>query len=304
MTVWGDLAELDYQTPNTRESLVSYFGNMIGYFIDCGIRGFRCDAAYQIPADVWHPLISFAHSKDQGVIFFAETLGCRLEETRALRSAGFDYLFNSAKWWDCKSAWLLEQYESFRHIAPSIAFPESHDTNRLVVDLLNEQGITDTAVVERAYRLHYLRTAMFSTGVMMPLGYEFGFSRNLHVVNMRPEDWESPRFDLSSWIAAVNHLKAVTPVLNVEGPQHLIHTSNASVIGLLRRLHNDYDSSWVMTYLNIDLLQSHDIELEREGLDIDMNAYRDVTPGGTGIILHIGDTMSLAPGEVRVFVNL
>ena len=43
----------------------------------------------------------------------------------ALDEAGCDYLFNSLKWWDFESPWLLEQYEKFRHIAPSIAFPES-----------------------------------------------------------------------------------------------------------------------------------------------------------------------------------
>ncbi len=301
VTVWGDLAELDYKTPTTRENLISYFGKIIGYFIDCGIRGFRCDAAYQIPANVWHQLICFARSKDEGVIFLAETLGCRLDETQSLRSTGFDYLFNSSKWWDCKSPWLLEQYESFRHIAPSISFPESHDTNRLVVDLF-ENGITDNVVIERAYRLHYLRAALFSTGVMMPLGYEFGFSRKLHVVTMRQKDWEFPRFDLSVWVTAVNHLKAVTRGLNVEGPQYLIHTRNAAVIGLLRRLHDD--SSWIITYMNTDLLQQHEISLQREDVDSDMKAYREVTPDSADIVLHENDILTLAPGEARVFVNL
>ena len=302
ITVWGDLAELDYQTFSTRESLISYFRNMISYFIDCGIRGFRCDAAYQIPADVWKQLIGFARSKNKDVIFLAETLGCRIEETQLLRSAGFDYIFNSAKWWDLKSAWLLDQYESFRHIAPSIAFPESHDTNRLVVDLL-EQGITHKTLIERAYRLHYLRTAMFSTGVMIPMGYEFGFSRKLHVITTRQKDWEFPRFDLSSWITAVNQLKSVTRVLNIEGPQYLVHTRNPAVIGLVRRLNNN-ESSWIMTYINSDLLQSHEIEIQREGIDTDMNAYREVTPERTSITLHTGDTLTLTPGEARVFVNL
>ncbi|KAF0139747.1 MAG: alpha amylase catalytic subunit, partial [Rhodospirillaceae bacterium] len=120
VTIWGDLAELDYGKPTTQAALVSYFGNVISHFIDCGIRGFRCDAAYQIPAEVWGKLIRFARSKRENTIFLAETLGCRLEQVQALRSAEFDYLFNSAKWWDFKTPWLLEQYESFRRIAPSV----------------------------------------------------------------------------------------------------------------------------------------------------------------------------------------
>lgn len=69
-----------------------------------------------------------SHAINPDVLFFAETLGCREDEIEALRAARFDYLFNSAKWWDFKSPWLLEQYNRFRDIAPSIAFPESHDT--------------------------------------------------------------------------------------------------------------------------------------------------------------------------------
>ncbi|VBB69868.1 Alpha-amylase [invertebrate metagenome] len=295
VTIWGDLAELDYQTPSTQAALVSYFGNLIGYFIDCGIQGFRCDAAYQVPAEAWYKLIRFARFKEKGTIFLAESLGCKLEQIQALRSSGFDYLFNSAKWWDCREPWLLEQYEAFRHIAPSIAFPESHDTDRLVTDL-SRQDIIDPSVVERAYRLHYLRAATFSTGVMMPLGYEFGFSHRLHVVTTRQEDWEYPRFDLSAWITAVNHLKAMTHVLNVEGPQYLVRTGSLTVVGLIRRIHGDH--SWVVTYMNTDLFQPHDIQI----INLD-NAAHEVTPDRIGMTLHVGDTLVLAPGEARMFVS-
>ena len=71
----------------------------------------------------------------------------------ALADAGFDYLFNSVKWWDFKRPWLLEQYEAFRHIAPSIGFPESHDTDRLVSELL-AAGIRGSEI-ERHYRHAY-----------------------------------------------------------------------------------------------------------------------------------------------------
>ena len=37
--------------------------------------------------------------------------------------AGFDYLFNSAKWWDFRAPWLLEQYDLYRQVAPTVAFP-------------------------------------------------------------------------------------------------------------------------------------------------------------------------------------
>src|SRR3546814_15138895 len=59
-------------------------------------------------------------------------------------------------------------------IAPSIAFPESHDTERLAVEL-RASGIVDDDRIARAYRQRYLFAALFSTGVLMPMGYEFGW---------------------------------------------------------------------------------------------------------------------------------
>ena len=137
----------------------------------------------------------------------------------ALRAAGFDFLFNSAKWWDFRAPWLLEQYDLYRQIAPTVAFPESHDTERLAIEL----GDPEPPELERHYRLRYLFAAAFSSGVMMPMGYEYGCRTPLDVVGSRPGDWAwetaEPRIDLTGFVGAVNRMKAATPALNVEGPQ-------------------------------------------------------------------------------------
>lgn len=132
------------------------------------MRGFRCDAAYQVPAEVWKSLIDAAHAVNPEVKFFAETLGCTVEQVRELCGAGFDFLFNSAQWWDFKADWLLDQYEEFRWIAPSIAFPESHDTDRLAAEV----GSQDAVRLAAQLKMHYLFAASFSTGVLMPVGFE------------------------------------------------------------------------------------------------------------------------------------
>jgi starch synthase (maltosyl-transferring) len=53
----------------------------------------------------------------------------------------------------------------------------------------------------------YLFAALFSAGVMIPMGFEFGFQKPLHVVSTRPADWESPSVDLTGFIRAVNGIK-------------------------------------------------------------------------------------------------
>ncbi|MGH9810772.1 MAG: alpha-amylase family glycosyl hydrolase, partial [Terriglobia bacterium] len=214
-TVWGDLGEIDYDNAAILPALADYWAGVVRHHIQRGFVGFRCDAAYKVPADVWRRIIADARRMDSNVRFFAETLGCRLEQIEKLADAGFDYLFNSVKWWDFEAPWALEQYEMFRHIAPSIAFPESHDTERLANELPADLPRPDD--IRKWLVLRYALAACFSTGVLMPVGYEYGFRRRLDVVRTRPADWEKPQFDLSREIAAINRMKAACPALNEEG---------------------------------------------------------------------------------------
>jgi starch synthase (maltosyl-transferring) len=226
LTVWGDLAEIDYDSSAVRTEILEYWKQLVRHYAVLGFHGFRCDAAYKVPAEVWAPLIAEARQAAPGLRFFAETLGCRLDQVEALAGAGFDYLFNSVKWWDLRAPWALEQYELFRRIAPSVGFPESHDTERLAVELPPDViGVGDA---RKFYLLRYALAACFASGVLMPIGYEFGFRRGLDVVHTRPSDWEEPQFDLSGEIAAINGIKAGSPALNEEGPQYY-HADDAAI---------------------------------------------------------------------------
>ena len=184
-TVWGDLAEIDYHNLDVRAAQIAYWVKLVRHHLDLGFNGFRCDAAYQVPAEVWQGIIGAAKAKAPGCRFFAETLGCTPEQVLGLKDAGFDFLFNSAKWWDFRSPWLLEQYDLYRQVAPTVAFPESHDTERLAMAL----GDPEPDELERRYRFHYLFAATFSSGVMMPMGFEFGCRKPMDVVGSRPGDW-------------------------------------------------------------------------------------------------------------------
>ncbi|MGE0258478.1 MAG: maltotransferase domain-containing protein [Alphaproteobacteria bacterium] len=243
-TVWGDLAELDYRPPQ-RDEIAAYFEDLVRHYVDLGFRGFRCDAAYKVPTEVWRRLVDAAKERDPDVLFCAENLGASEEEVLALDGAGFDYLFNSLKWWDFEGSWLLDQYEKFRHIAPSIAFPESHDTERLVTELLAAGFPEDQ--IEARYRQAYALSAAFSTGVMMPMGFEYGWSRRISVVsNGEQEERERSRFDLQPFIAAVNRMKASIPALNEEGPQRRLSPPDDPLLLLLRQTENGGDRALIL----------------------------------------------------------
>jgi starch synthase (maltosyl-transferring) len=293
ITVWGDLAELDYENLPDRTGLLSYWQDLVRHYLRVGFHGFRCDAAYKIPGDFWAEIIAAARAVNPQVQFFAETLGAPLEQIEQLHGAGFDYFFNSAKWWDFQASWLLEQYEQFRRIAPSIAFPESHDTERLAAE---------TGGDERRSRLWYLFTAFFSAGVMMPIGYQFGFQRKLDVVKTRPEDWEEPSFDLRPFIAAVNTMKANTPLLNAEGPQERFTRPGATLVGLLRRAEGS--SECAVALLNTATQPDRTLAIGRlsEVMAVPVEGIREITPGKATDSLRPPGKIHLEPLEMRVFL--
>lgn len=244
VTVWGDLAEVDNEHAADRDGLWRYWADLVRDSLGLGFAGFRCDAAYKVPARLWRFLIEQAAGAHPGTRFFAETLGAPLHQVAALKEAGFDYFFNSSKWWDFHQPWALEQHEAFRTVAPSIAFPESHDTTRLAADTGGDEAVQ---------RQRYAFAAAFSAGVMMTLGYEYGFRRQVNVVETTPDDWEAPAFDLSGFVARVNRAKLRHPLLQGEGVLRAPWGLAGDVLLLERRAAEDGgERGWILVNTRAD----------------------------------------------------
>ena len=293
VTIWGDLAELEYWPPPDPEGLLHYWDQVLSYYLRLGVQGFRADAAYKIPGDFWSRLIGEARKLEPGVQFFAETLGCRLEEYAQLSSSGFDFFYNSSKWWDFQADWCLEQYNRFRRLAPSISFPETHDTDRLAAEA---KGAVEVA------RQRYLFAAFFSTGLMMPLGYEYGFKKRLNVVRTRPENWEPLAYDLSSYIKGVNRMKKGCSVLLEEGPMVRVNPAGEPVVLLLKS--RDKGRGRILAVINATREeQSATIGNLSELLEKPKRAWQDLTPDLVPLKLPDLKEFPIAPARMRLFYN-
>ncbi|MBL8258464.1 MAG: alpha-amylase [Candidatus Competibacteraceae bacterium] len=235
--VWGDLVRFDHQHTSDPEGLYQYFYKILDYLLGLGFKGFRCDAAYQVPGPLWSRLMREIRQRHPGTIFAAETLGCTADQTKQTAQAGFDYVFNSSKWWDFHGAWLLEQYQLVREISPSISFPESHDTDRL----FQEVNGNEAAVKQR-----YLFAALFSAGAMIPIGFEYGFRRRLHVVETRPKDWESPNLDLVDFIARVNAVKRRYSIFQEECPTSVLPYQNPNILILWKASARSHEEALII----------------------------------------------------------
>lgn len=240
--VWRDLAQFDHRHTRDGEGLYRYCLQVVEHLAGLGFEGFRCDAAYQIPADFWRRLMRDARARRPHLCFVAETLGCSAEETKATARAGFDYVFNSSKWWNFRDGWLLEGYNLVRDTARSISFPESHDTARLSEELNgNVNGL----------KQRYLFSALFSSGVMIPAGFEFGLRKALHVVHTTPGDWHENGIDLRPFITQVNALKRRHAIFQEEGPTWLVPCSNPNILLLRKSSTSQRDEA--MLILNQDM---------------------------------------------------
>ncbi len=249
--IWGDLAEIDNENSPDKAGLYEYWWQLVKKMLDLGVRGFRCDAAYQVPTDLWRLIIGRAKDLHEDCTFFAESLGCPFEDNLALTQAGFDYTFNSGKWWDFRGDWFLDQLRDGAGKTRSICFPESHDTERLM-----EEYRGDVARVKQ----HYTFTALITSGVMIVSGFEYGFKKTCHVVKSKPEDWEGINEDLTEHIKNINKIKATHRVFQEDNYIEKMDVGTDNIMVLKK---STLDRSQSVTILLNLYGQTHNCSLDR-----------------------------------------
>ncbi|HVM49530.1 MAG TPA: alpha-amylase family glycosyl hydrolase [Candidatus Acidoferrum sp.] len=291
--VWADLAQLDYRSTRDPEGLYRYVLSVVEKLLGLGFDGFRCDAAYQVPRAFWERLIKEVKSRHPETCFAAETLGCSADQTLDTARAGFDYVFNSSKWWDLSESWLIEQYCLLRETTRSISFPESHDTPRLGEEMHgNVNGL----------KQRYLFAALFSAGVMMPIGFEYGFRKALNVVSTTPADWEQPAVDLGPYITKANAIKREHEVFNEESHFNLLPASNPNILLMWKASAKGKEEALLI--LNKDISQHQEFQCDNFRQYVQAGApLRDVSPEYPLDYIHEPFHYALRPGQGIVLVT-
>jgi starch synthase (maltosyl-transferring) len=223
--VWGDLSTIDNEA--NRNNLWDYWNCHVSYFQQLGVDGFRCDAAYQVTSCLWKFLIEKAMERDTEVIFLAETLGCNGDQLRSLHGCGFDYFFNSSKYWNFDKSWAIDQHSSSCY--PSVSFPESHDTVRLA------SCFPGTDYCQKG---RYAFAAIFSKAIMTLNGYEFGSTIKADVVRGSQSDI-TKKFDIINWIKMMNLVKEEYKVLSQEGHWQVISDYDSPYL-FLKKFSDDW----------------------------------------------------------------
>ncbi len=246
---WGDLADIDNENSSDKKGLWNYWKKLIEHYLELGFDGFRTDAAYQVPSELWQYLIEAARDKKPDTEFFAETLGCEAEDIIRIGEAGFTYTFNSSKWWDYEEKWGLKQYNENIGVSKSISFAETHDTTRLA-----EEYDDNWAMIKQ----RLLFASIFSSGVMLPIGAEFGFLKKIDVVKTNSLDWEPIRYDLSDFISKCNQLKLKYKIFQEDNKLTPIKTKNPDDIFAFMKT-SDNGKQKALIIINKDPLNSQNI---------------------------------------------
>jgi len=289
---WGDLAEVDNEHSADRDNLWQFWWMMINHYLETGADGFRCDMAYQVPSDLWRFLINRTREKKPGGLFLAESLGCSFQQVEVLACLGFDYLFNSLKYWDFNQTWGMEQYWKTSPLVSTITFPESHDTDRLA-----EEKNGDIMSVKR----QLVFSAIFSKGFMIPIGFEFGFRRKLDVVKTNPSWWENTQFDLTDYIRKICSIKESYPVMNQETGLQVVDQANWKNIFCFKRTAPGQKSAFLA--LNKDPFSHQHLLLPDLHEILGPGPIKDISPEFAIQSVSCRLEYDLRPAEVKILVS-
>lgn len=287
---WGDLGQIDHLNSSDKDGLWEYWLDMILFYCDLGVEGFRCDAAYHIPSVLWKYLISKVKAKYPNVIFLAETLGCQTHELIEVSNAGFDYVMNSFKWWNLKDEWFMRLYKEWAGQYPSLTFPENHDTVRFATET---NGNKNLAVMQ------YALSAYFCSSIATTMGYEYGFKRKIDVVQTNPSWWETETYDISDDISKINKTKSSYPVLLEDNIINIINMHNDNIFSFTKESLNKDEKVLIIANTNGTLWSEAYIEDVFSLME--SSTVKDISHTHKMDSVEKSLHYNLAPGEVKLF---
>lgn len=288
---WDDLVAAANTTSLDRDGLWAFWTGVVQRLLATGADGIRAHMAHQAPGGLWRQLIAHARAARPDVLLAAETLGCPDWQTVEVARLGFDLCFNSSKWWDFNASWCMDQYRATAPLTGTVGFPEAHDTPRLMAELDGDVA---------AVKLRYAFAALFSTGVMIPAGFEFGLRRRVDAPGSVGIASEKSGHDLRGFIAEVNRLKRAERVFHEDNTIERVSQPSPETV-VLAKTSRDGGQRGLLV-LNADRHRPSIVALRDLPALLRASRAREVTPGRAP-----GDAKALvgmlAPSELRVFVD-
>jgi len=263
-----------------------------------GVAGFRCMGIGRIAAEAWYALIASTRSAAPETTFIAWTPGTAFEDRKALQGAGFDGSFSSFAWWNLEERWIMDEYQIQRELGYQITFPEAPFAKRLA------HGTDSCEVLERKAVRALRLASTFASGLMIPMGFEFGAAVPLDPLHGDGLGLRGLRdrgsFDLSSDIRAINASINKTAAGFARQPLRVISPSQSPAVALLQTDQEDIRTSQKVrvVVLNRDLRRAtrapYNVLREAAAPFLPLTGMDDENDIFTS-------ELTLKPGELRIF---
>jgi starch synthase (maltosyl-transferring) len=227
-----EVAETRFDADEPARQLGAWWAERLRRLARSGVAGFRCLKPHHVPPAIWRGIIAEVRSAAPGTLFIAWTPAVPRDAIARLAGLGFDFVVTSLAWWDARASWLIEEAETLRQVAPSIAAAEPSFSERLAP--LVDAEADPVVAYRRALRL----AAATASGLFVPMGFEYVTRRAFDPARAVPQDFEQARqeahSDLSDEIRAANRLADQIAALGVDGEMRTLTGPESAVTALLR----------------------------------------------------------------------
>lgn len=250
-----DVAHANLADDATHDALSAWWCTHLAAYADAGAAGFLIDAPQRLPAAWWPGWRAALRRARPDLAVLAGVPGHARDALVPLEAAGFDAVFSSARWWDLRAPWFVDEHRLLRRIGAPIAFPDAYDGPRLADDWPDAQDDT----VACAYRRALWTAASVGTGWLVPMGFERGVALPLMARDADADRYraafDAARFDLSGTIADANAWRRATPLAAARGEIAQLSAPAARATVLLRGAGPslEYDDDALLIALNPDL---------------------------------------------------
>ena len=282
--VWGDLSELDY----SHRDLWKYMARVFLFWCRLGADGFRLDAGYKIPFEVWRYIVARVRNQYPDTVFMLEGLGGDPKVTeRLLADSGIDWAYS-----ELFQNYTLDQIDWYypranrisKELGTLINFSETHDNNRL-------------AAVSPVFAR--LRTALCAASsdagaFGFANGVEWYATEKISVHGNPPLHWGAES-NMVGLIGRLHAMMEVHPSFFAGGETQLIHNDASEGMVLLRR--DAEGGNPLIVLANLDHEHSRTLSWPRtlSGAPVDLLTGRKVPLKKNAV-----QEAVLAPGEVLV----
>ena len=239
-TIWGDLTELDHtNNPELRE----YLADMFLTWTERGIDGFRCDAGYMIPFDVWEYIIAKVKDQYPDTIFLLEGLGGDVNITlNLLNKANMNWAY-SELFQNYTKEQIVDYITSSQNISSKdglmVHYAETHDNSRLA------------ATSDTYSKMRTGLCALLSSGGAFGFtnGVEWFAKEKIDVHEARALNWGNKKNQVQ-YISRINTILINHPAFHWGSKIIFLETDNDNLVSALREDKNK--TTDLLILINLD----------------------------------------------------